>query len=195
MKFFKKLAIATALTSLSLAASAMTPIADTELSQVSGQDGVSIAANLNVNIGSFQYSTNNNAAGTGGGEVSFNNVAITGTFAATLDILNNSKFFQSTGATTLPTGEAMTVLGLDAVKTQAADLAGFYPLTAAGTGTDVVKIAIPKIYATAGNQLNVTVGSITMGSNGVANSANASFGSFALNNIQMQGTTVYIWAH
>jgi len=193
MKFLKKLAIATALSSITLAASAMTPIADTELSQVSGQDGVSIAANLNVNIGSFVYGTANGTEG--GGNVAFNNIAITGTIAATLDILSGNKFLalSATGAS----GEAISTLGLVIPTTLAgqAALQAFYPVNAAGAGTDVVRIAIPNLATT--NQLNVSVASITMGTNGVQPVAGtgASFGSFAMNNINLAGTTAYIWAH
>jgi len=84
MKFLAKTVIAAALSSIAFAASAMTPIADSELSQVSGQDGVSIAANLNVNIGSFVYGTANGAEG--GGNVAFNNISITGVVAATFGV-------------------------------------------------------------------------------------------------------------
>jgi hypothetical protein len=184
MKLLKRIAIATALSSITLAASAMTPIADSELSQVSGQDGVSIAANLNVNIGSFVYSTPNGAEG--GGSVAFNDISIKGTIAATLDILSAATFFNSTTFT----GEAVTVLGLTAPTSaaQAAALTAFYP------GTDVVRIAVPNIGTS--NLLNISVASITMGTNGVQSPTTApSFGSFALNNVNLAGTTAYIWAH
>jgi hypothetical protein len=184
MKLLKRIAIAAALSSITYAASAVTPIADTELSQVSGQDGVSIAANLNVNIGSFVYSTPNGAEG--GGSVAFNNIGITGTVAATLDILSASKFFNEATFS----GEAVSVLGLQAPTSaaQATALAAFYP------GTDVVRIAIPNLATS--NLLNISVASITMGTNGVQPAAGApSFGSFALNNINLAGTTAYIWAH
>jgi len=240
MKTIKRLAIAAALSSITFAASAMTPIADAELSQVSGQDGVSIAANLNVNIGSFVYGTANGTED--GGNVAFNNIGITGVIAATLDILSADKFYnQTTGV-----GEATTVLGLatpTAVGTAAAPgavaaaaailtaggtapaagtptaaayavlstggtpaAAGLAAATAAGAaygatlqafwpGTDVVRIAVPQL--TTSKLLNITVGSITMGTNGVQpTSATApSFGSFAMNNINLAGTTAYIWAH
>ncbi len=187
MKLLKRIAIATALSSITLAASAMTPIADTELSQVSGQDGVSIAASLNVNIGSFTYTDTN----TNGGSVSFNNIGITGTVAATLDIVNAATF--ETAVFTPSAAGGLGVLNPTAMTgaaqaAQATALAAFYP------GTDVVKIAIPNIATDAG--LNVTVGSITMGNaSGAAAAGSHSFGSFALNDITMQGTTVYIWAH
>jgi hypothetical protein len=184
MKFLKRVAIATALSSITLAASAVTPIADTELSQVSGQDGVSIAANLNVNIGSFVYATPNGAEG--GGSVAFNDINIKGTIAATLDILSASSFFNPTTG-----GEAVTVLGLVAPTTAAgaAALTAFYP------GTDVVRIAVPNLQTT--NLLNISVASVTMGTNGVQPTAATapSFGSMSLNNVNLAGTTAYIWAH
>ncbi|MFZ6748592.1 DUF6160 family protein [Undibacterium sp. Ren11W] len=171
MKLIKKLALAAALSSFAMAASAMTTIEDSDLSQVSGQDGVSIAANLNINVGSFVYTDTDTA----GGSVSFNNIAITGSFAATIDIINNATFQADASAASGPN----SVLGV----TGGAGLAAFMP---AG---DVVKIAIPQITVAAGHELNMSVASIKMG-----NSA-ASYGSFAMNDIKLQGTTVYIWAH
>lgn len=175
MKMLKKLAVVTALSSIAAYASAMTPIADKDLSKVSGQDGVSIAANLNVNIGDFTY-TNTDA--TNGGSVSFKNIALTGTFAMTLDVIKGTSFADmATG-----TGEAFTTLGLSATN-DPATLGAFYG------GGDVVKIAIPQLTVGTANQLNMSVGAISMGG------SSASFGKMALNNIQLQGTSVYIWAH
>ncbi len=67
--------------------------------------------------------------------------------------------------------------------TGGAGLAAFMP---AG---DVVKIAVPQITVAAGHELNMTVASVKMGH------STASYGSIALNDIKLQGTTAYIWAH
>ena len=163
MKFAKTL-VAAALATLALSASAMTPIQDTELSAVSGQDGVSIAADLHVNIGSFVYKDTDAT----GGSVSFNNIAISGIIAASIDIINAPTF-----------GAKMVGLGVD---TTAAVATGFYNGT-----SDVVQIAIPEVAA--GKYLTMSVDSIKM-----ANST-ASFGSMALNSVDMRGTKVWIWAH
>jgi hypothetical protein len=168
MKLIAKTVIAAALSALALSASAMTPIQDADLSQVTGQDGVSIAADLHINIGSFVY-TDTDATG---GSVSFNNIAITGAIAATLDVINNATF-QTDASAASPTN----VLGV----TGGAGLAAFMP---AG---DVVKIALPQITTT--HNLSVAVAGITMGN------STASYGSFAMNDIKLQGTTVYMWAH
>jgi len=157
-------AIAAALATLALSASAMTPIQDTELSAVSGQDGVSIAADLHVNIGSFVYTDTD----TNGGSVSFNNIKVNGLLAAQIDIINKATFATEMIALTVDPTSAVTT--------------GFYDGT-----SDVVKIAIPKV--TTGTLLNMSVDSIKMG-----NSAK-SFGSFAMNNLDLRGTNVYIWAH
>jgi len=159
-----KTAIAAALATLALSASAMTPIQDTELSTVSGQDGVSIAADLHVNIGSFVYTDTD----TNGGSVSFNNIKVNGLLAAQIDIINATTF-----------GTEMAALLVDPAS---AVSTGFYDGT-----SDVVKIAIPKV--TTGTLLNMSVDSIKMGN------SSKSFGSFAMNNLDLRGTNVYIWAH
>lgn len=168
MKLLKKLALVAALSSVASYASALTPIADSELSKVSGQDGVSIAADLKIDVGSFVY-TDTDATG---GSVSFNNISIRGSIAATLDIMSNASF--KTEVSALNPSSTLGVAG-------GAGLANFMP---AG---DVVKIAIPEVEVT--HKLNMSVAGITMGG------STASYGSMAMNDIRLQGTTVYIWAH
>jgi len=177
MKFLTKSLIAAALATAAFSASAMTPIQDAELSTVSGQDGVSIAANLNVNIGSFVY-TDTEADGTGG-SVSFNNIGVHGILAATIDIINAKTFATGLGK-----------LGVDPVT---AVSSGFYNGT-----SDVVQIAIPQVNST--TLLNMSIGSITMGASDpttgkALSTTGPSFGSIALNNIDLRGTQVWIWAH
>jgi hypothetical protein len=169
MQLLKKLAAAAAIASVASYASAgMTPIADSDLSKVSGQDGVSIAADLHINIGEFKY-TNTSA---GGGSVSFKNIGINGVIGATLDVISGAAF----GADAFGTVLGITSTPTDVVTT------GFYDGT-----SDVVKIAIPNI--TSSKNVNMSVGAISMGN------STKSFGAMAMNDIKLQGTTVYIWAH
>jgi hypothetical protein len=164
-----KLTAAAALVAASLSASAMTTINDEELSTVAGQDGVSIAANLNINIGSFTY-TDTDA---NGGSVGFNNIKITGLMEMNVDIINAATF--------------------KGILTAANASAG-----ASYDGTsDVVQFAFP---ADADPGLigapSIKVGSITMGNAGKNAAGNTtSFGSVAINNLDLRGTTVWMWAH
>src|ERR1700712_4537280 len=88
-----KLTAAAALVAASLSASAMSSIADEDLSAVAGQDGVSIAANLNINIGSFTWGNNSDAEGNKA-SVSFNNIQISGLVAMTIDVISGTQFNQ-----------------------------------------------------------------------------------------------------
>jgi len=171
-----KLAIAAAIASLAFSASAMTSIQDDELSQVTGQDGVSIGGDLHINIGSFKY-TDTDATG---GSVSFNNIGIKGMFVMTVDILNASTFSSGVGA-------AMAALGANpATELPKLVAAGIYD-----GASDVVQFAFPAAGLDSKLAPSLTVGSITLG-NSVGNK---SFGSFALNNIDLQGTKIWMWAH
>jgi hypothetical protein len=166
-----KTAVAAALATLALSASAMTPIQDNELSAVSGQDGVSIAANLNIKMDSFVYTDTDavDANGLGGGSISFNGIKVKGLIAASIDILSKNSFLQAAGAA------GVTNPGT------------FY---SPATGGDVVQIAIPAdVQVAAGKLLNISVDAIKMGNNA------ASFGSVAMNQVDLRGTQVWIWAH
>ena len=146
-----KLTAAAALVAASLSASAMTTIADADLSAVAGQDGVSIGANLNINIGSFTYTntTDNHAS------VSFNNIAITGLVAMTIDVVSNNTF--TNDIKNAGTGGALAAMGVTATTASAGQLAA---ATATGTAllgtvtgssalnlgtSDVVQFAFPQL--------------------------------------------------
>ncbi len=173
-----KLTAAAALVAASLSASAMTTINDEDLSAVSGQDGVSIAANLNINIGDFQYkNTTQNAS------VNFNNISITGLMAMTIDVISNATF----QATVKGAGDAAGA-GIGAALLGEVNGAAGYGMAAGGT--DVVQFAFPTLGAVAHNfSPSITVGSITM------SGSTASFGSIAIKNLDLQGTQVWMWAH
>jgi hypothetical protein len=185
MKLFKLCAVAAALIGLTVSASAMTSIQDEELAQVSGQDGVSIAGDLNINIGSFKY-TDTDA---NGGSVSFNNIGIKGMFVMTVDILNAATFAgsvgQSMGAHFAAAGAApASIAGL--VNTNLTNLVanGVYD-----NASDVVQFAFPAAGIDSRLAPSITVGGISMGN------STRSFGSMAINNIDMQGTKIWMWAH
>ena len=165
---FLKLTAAAALVAASLSASAMTTIADDELSTVSGQDGVSIGANLNINIGSFEY-TDTDATG---GSVSFNNISIKGLMHMDVDIINAATF------NTILTGVGATLVDYDGK-------------------SDVVQFAFPNdTLASTAVLPTIKVGSITLGHAGNnAAGTTTSFGSIAINQLDLRGTTVWMWAH
>lgn len=163
LQLIKKTAIAAALSAVAMAASAMTPMQDDSLSQVSGQDGVSIAANLNVDIGSFQYTntTDNNA------NINFNHIKANGLIAATIDVISGTTF--------------------GAIRTASGVSGDFF-----NPASDVVQIAIPAathVSLPAPALLSVSVDSVTMGG------STASFGKMAMNQIDLRGTSVWMWAH
>lgn len=190
-----KLTAAAALVAASLSASAMTTIADEDLSAVAGQDGVSIAADLNINIGSFTYS---DKTATSSGSVSFNAITVRGMIAMTIDVLNQLDFQAAAGASIAANGAA------------AADVAPILGgvATALGyTGQDVVQFAFPAtgVAAAHGVSPTITVGSITTaqgdGVGGHIVDANgnvvqgASFGSVQIKNMDLQGTKVWMFGH
>ncbi|MBV1774795.1 hypothetical protein KSF73_03590 [Burkholderiaceae bacterium DAT-1] len=234
---FAKLAIAAAVSAIAMGASAMDLIDDAGLSATTGQDGVSIAANLNVSIGSFAYQD-----ASGDMAFGFNGIKVTGALAANIDMLSHNMAVVGP-ATLTATSEAslniMKTLGVTALRgasaAQAADVTTLNALaTAAGlpaaysadtatVGTalsaaafaptgDVVKIALPTITA---QGLNISVDSMytankaSIGTNttaaGLINAAGTTdagkmttgtnWGSIAVNNLQLGGTTAYIWVH
>ena len=171
MNAFKLSAVALALAA-SFAASAMTSIHDADLAQVSGQEGVSIIADLNINIGAFTYTDD-------GASVSFNNIGFKGMMAATIDVLTAAAFVP-------------VVVGSVATQGGMAAAAAASVVTAAGvatgwTGQDVVQFAFPATFGPASP--TITVSSITTGNNG------ASMGGIQIKNIDLAGTKVWMYGH
>ncbi|MEO5690291.1 MAG: DUF6160 family protein [Burkholderiaceae bacterium] len=198
-----KLTAAAALVAASLSASAMSSIADEDLSAVAGQDGVSIAANLNINIGSFTWGNKADAAGQKA-SVSFNGIQISGLVAMTIDVISGTQFnglYQgfTTGGTNTALGGLNTAIAANAGSSAGAALAAANVVDSTATfynGTsDVVQFAFPNVKAKAGELLNISVNSITLGSNGVSAATDKSFGSFSISQLDMRGTSVWMWAH
>ena len=186
MNAFKLSAVALALAA-SFSASAMTSIQDADLAQVSGQEGVSIVADLNINIGSFTYTDS-------GASVSFNNIAINGMMIATIDVLQAAAFQPAVvGAVMAQSalqGGSLSAAAASAVVSAAGAATGY-------TGQDVVQFAFPQV-GSVGSAVSldarsvtptITVASMTTGHGG------ASMGGIQIKNLDLQGTRIWMYGH
>lgn len=178
MQAFKCAAAALALAS-TVSASAMRSIADADLSQVSGQDGIAIIADLSINIGSFTYIDNNGTvAAPANASVSFNNIDIKGMIMQTIDVLTNASVRADLQSSLLANGAAAgDVFNL----IDSASVAAGY-----AAGSDVVRFAFPATSSGYPGH-SVTVSSITTGNGG------ASVGGIQINQIDMQGTKIWMF--
>jgi hypothetical protein len=181
MKFALRAAVLATLSALALSASAMTAIEDDALSTVSGQDGVSIAGDLNINIGSFKYTDTDT-----GGSVSFNDIGVTGMFVMTIDIL---KAGDATTAGTFVNAVATSMAKYIAPADVGTNLTNLVTNGVYDGASDVVQFAFPNANLDSKLSPSINVGSITMGN------STKSFGSVAINNIDMQGSKFWLWAH
>ena len=173
MQSFKLSAVALALSAVAFSASAMTSIEDADLSQVTGQDGVTIAGDLHINIGAFTWTDTD----TNGGSVSFNNISIAGMFVQTIDVLSNA-YFSAAAPMFFQQYEAAADASTDATKF----------LTLVGT-SDVVQFAFPNIGVNHAVTPTITIASITN------SGSTASYGKIEIKNLDLQGTRIWLWAH
>lgn len=186
MNAFKLSAVALALAA-SFSASAMTSIQDADLAQVSGQEGVSIVADLNIHIGAFGYTDD-------GASVNFSNISINGMMIATIDVLQAGVFQPSVVgavmAQSVLSGSNLTSGAASAVVSAAGAATGY-------TGQDVVQFAFPQV-GSIGSAVSldarsvtptITVASITTGHGG------ASMGGIQIKNMDLQGTRIWMYGH
>lgn len=177
-------------------AHASTPLSDQDLEKVRGEDGVTVMGDLKIKTESFTY-TDTDASG---GAISLNQISITGMYVKRYDILRGlpvastliaeanlpGTFGSSVAQSMQPyLGEsgAVTTTSQTAQQMSMAMAAGLY---ASG---DVVQIAFPNAGLNGAVTPSIVINSITMGN------STASFGSVALDKIDMQGTKRWLWPH
>lgn len=173
---------------LSIAAAssfAMTAVDDGALSQVTGQDGVTIGGDLNVKIGSFTW-TDTDATG---GSVSFNDISIKGMFVATIDVLNRDTFVSAVGAGMTARLLANGVAAGDVAGLVSTNLTNLVTYGVYDNASDVVQFAFPNANLDTRLTPTIKIASITNGN------STKSYGSLEIKNLDLQGTKIWLYAH
>ena len=158
-------------------AQALTGLSDADLRLVAAMDGVTMAGDLNIRIGTFVYLDTD---ATGGG-VALNSVTVRGHYVQTVDTLSASEFAGKAASSMRGHG----LSAMDAATQVSTLLAnGAYDLSA-----DVVQIAFPDAGLDRRLSPTVHIRSVTMGN------STKSIGALQLKNFDLQGTSTWSWQH
>ena len=199
MKGFKKLLGLSVLMASAVSAQAMNQVDDSALSEVTGQDGVTIGGDLNINIGAFKWTDTD----VDGGSVSFNGISITGMFVQTIDVINGETLVSNT---ITHMKKYLTPYFANASQANARAIAeankllyDTYDAFGASTGVavydpenggaDAVQFAFPNAKLDTRLTPTIKIASITNGN------STKSYGSLEIKNLDMQGTKIWLWAH
>lgn len=164
---------------------AMSSVDDATLSQVTGQDGVTIGGDLNINIGAFTWTDTD----TNGGSVSFNNISIKGMFVATIDVLNRDTFVAAVGAGMGARLLANGVAAGDVAGLVSTNLTNLVTYGVYDNASDVVQFAFPNANLDGRLTPTIKIASITNGN------STKSYGSLEIKNLDLQGTKIWLYAH
>lgn len=158
-------------------AHALTSLSDADLRLVAAMDGVTMAGDLNIKIGTFVYLDTDAM----GGSVAFNSVTVRGHYVQTVDSLSSSEFAGKAASSMRGHGLSAADAAIQ-VSTLMAN--GAYDMNA-----DVVQIAFPDVGLDRRLSPSVHIRSVTMGN------STKSIGALQLKNFDLQGTSTWSWQH
>ena len=158
-------------------AQAMQPITDADLSQMTGQAGISIVADLKLNVGTLKYLDSTKSS-----SISLSNLSATGLMSTVVDVYPAAMY-------TMAMTDSLKVRGIADINVPSI-ITGINTTTGYVTGSDVLQLAFPQMPATAkGALLNVSVASISTGNSG------ASMGGLSITDINLGGSKIWIYGH
>lgn len=155
----------------------MSSVSDADLHLVFAKDGVTMAPDLNIVVGSFVYLDFD----TSGGAQSGKDVTLRGQYFQKIDTLSSGDFAERVKAVVMGHGLSATVAS---TQVDAWVASGAYDMAA-----DVTQIAFPDAGIDSRLSPTIHIGAVTSGN------SSRSMGSMQLKNFDLQGTNTWSWRH
>ncbi|MDE2593805.1 MAG: hypothetical protein KGL57_06170 [Burkholderiales bacterium] len=156
---------------------AMSSVSDADLHQVFAKDGVTIASELNIKLGSFTYLDSD----TPGGAQSGKDVTLRGQYLQRIDTLSSLDFADRMKTVMMGHGASASVASN---QMDAWVAAGTYDMAA-----EVTQIAFPDAGLDSRLAPTIHIGAVTSGN------SSRSMGAVQLKNYDLQGTSTWSWRH